>query len=103
MHGLSKLILKILKICSRLLNSLRFENYLMSARNQPIFSCPNGCTEQFILNVIVLGMYNFDRKAEICPLYSMGFPVAPWGYTVLGTSEISFDKRFYDRKSLLFS
>ena len=51
---------------------------------------------------IVLGIYNLDRKAEICPLSSMGFPVAPWGYTVLGTSEISFDKRFYDRKSLLY-
>ena len=48
-------------------------------------------------------IYNFDRKAEICPLSSMGFPVAPWGYTALGTSEIYFDKRFYDRKSLLFS
>jgi hypothetical protein len=47
---------------------------------------------------IVLGIYNFDKKAEICPLSSMGFHVAPWGYTVLGTSEISFDKRFLRQK-----
>ena len=61
-HGLSSLLSQFL----RNLKNLELFNVKASCpRNSPFFSCPNGCTEQFIVLVyctvfIVLGIYYFD-------------------------------------------